>query len=179
MIVVFSGPPCSGKSYIGEKLAAKRGWTHLEMDAIRMRLLPEAAHTRGDRVIAYRAMHYTAEMLARRGQPVIVNAVYGHRSDREEVRRCAAAADTKLYLVQFRVSVPIALERLRVRRERHPGLDLNEDRVRILVESFRYFQGGLVIDGEELEGRILEQIEGYLDAGVPLEAESWIAMGED
>ena len=74
MIVVLSGPPCSGESMLGEILSRTRAMTHLEMDAIRPRLRPEAAHTREDRAIAYRAMHLTAEVLAARGESVIANA---------------------------------------------------------------------------------------------------------
>ena len=82
MIVVFSGPPCSGKSLLGGLVATSRNFTHLEMDAIRLRLLPGASHTREDRRIAYRAMHLMAETLALRGESVIVNAGYSHAADR-------------------------------------------------------------------------------------------------
>lgn len=179
MIVVFSGPPCSGKSYIGELLAARRGLIHLEMDAIRMRLLPYAAHTRADRIVAYRAMHYTAEMLARSRQSVIVNAVYGHRRDRLEIHECADRACAPLYLVQFKVTTPVALERARLRRQHHPGLDLDDARVTHLVESFCYFDGGLVVDSEDPAATILEQVQHYLDASPPFDAGAWIAKGED
>lgn len=179
MIVVFSGPPCSGKSYIGERLAARRGLIHLEMDAIRVRLLPQAAHTRADRVVAYRAMHYAAEMLARSGRSVIVNAVYGHRRDRMEIYECAGRAHAQLYLVQFKVSLPVALERARLRRQRHPGLDLDDARVTHLIESFRYFDGSLVVDSEDPADTILEQVEHYLVSSPPVDADAWIAKGED
>lgn len=178
MIVVFSGPPCSGKSFVGELLRARRGWLHLEMDAVRVRLMPESAHTRQDRVIAYRAMHLAAEAAARAGACVIVNACYSHAEDRRDAEQVALRAATALYLVEFRVSAQTAVERWKARREIHPGADLTEERVRELVNQFPYFGGGGTVDGELPAEEILKVIEEYLDQGVPLTPGFWPLAGE-
>ena len=149
MIVVFSGPPCSGKSLLGGLVATSRNFTHLEMDAIRLRLLPGASHTREDRRIAYRAMHLMAETLALRGESVIVNAGYSHAADRREIEEVASLVRTSLHLVEFTVTPQVAVERSRQRKVSHPGLDLTDERVADLVRGFPFFRGGLVVDSEE------------------------------
>lgn len=178
MIVVFSGPPCSGKSYVGEILRARRGFLHLEMDAVRVRLLPDSAHTRQDRLIAYRAMHLAAEAAAGAGGCVIVNACYSHAEDRRDAEQAALRTATALYLVEFRVSEQTAIERWKARRQIHPGADLTEERVRELVNHFPYFGGGRTVDGEQPAEEILKVIEEYLDHGVPLTPGFWPLTGE-
>lgn len=173
MIVVFSGPPCSGKSYIGERLAAGRGLIHLEMDAIRMRLLPEAEHTRADRVLAYRAMHLAAEVAARAGGKILVNACYGHASDRYDLEQSALRAGAALYVVEFRINVEPAVARWRLRKETHPGIDLTEERVRALVNGFPYTGCGLTVCGERPEAVTLREIEDYVDRGSPVLPGAW------
>ena len=84
-LVVFGGPPCTGKSTVGRAL----GWAHLEMDAARMALLPDAAHTRADREVAYRAVLWTAGHLLRYTDIVICNGGFGAQSvDRRWLCQC-------------------------------------------------------------------------------------------
>ncbi|MCC7173632.1 MAG: ATP-binding protein [Bryobacterales bacterium] len=177
MIVVFSGPPCSGKSHLGELLAAARDFAHLEMDAVRLRILPDAAHTREDRSIAYRAMHYAAELLAAQDRPVIVNAGYSHAEDRREIEQVAFRVRTPLHLVEFAVSPETAVERSRLRRIEHAGLDLTDARVAELVRGFPYFRGGLVIDSECPAESSLRRILDHLARGKPLSPGAWPAAG--
>lgn len=177
MIVVFSGPPCSGKSLLGELVTASRSFTHLEMDAIRLRLLPAASHSREDRQIAYRAMHLTAEALASRGESVIVDAGYSHATDRREIEAVAHRTRTPLHLVEFTVTPAVAVERSQGRRATHAGLDLTDERVTGLVLGFPFFRGGLVVDSEQAPEDNLRRILDYLSCGQPLPPGSWAAAG--
>ncbi len=177
MIAVFSGPPCSGKSLIGGVAAAIRGLTHLEMDAIRVRLMPGSAHTREDRIVAYRAMHLAAELLARRGESVIVNAGYSHASDRREIEEIALRTRTPLLLVEFTVTPETAVARSRARRAAHPGADLTDERVADLVAHFPYFGGGLVVDGEAPPETNLRRVLDYLSSPRGLAPGRWPEAG--
>lgn len=172
MIAVFSGPPCSGKSLLGAMAAQARGMTHLEMDAIRVRLLPDAAHTRADRQIAYRAMHLAA-LLARRGESVIVNASYSHACDRREIEEAALRVRAPLLLVEFTVTAATAVARARERRATHPGADLTDQRVAELVGAFPYFRGGLVVDGEAPPETNLARILEYFSTSRGLPPGVW------
>ncbi len=178
MIAVFSGPPCSGKSLVGEMVASTLGITHLEMDAIRVRLLPDAAHTREDRVVAYRAMHLAAELLASRGHSVIVNAGYSHMTDRREIEEAALRSGVPLHLVEFAVSPETAVARSRARRTSHPGADLTDQRVVDLVTHFPYFRGGLLVDGNLAPEANVSRVLDYLSASQGLTPGHWPPAGQ-
>jgi len=175
MIVAFSGPPCSGKSTLGRLLAASRNMVHLEMDTFRVRILPNAAHTREDRRVAYCAMHFAAELLASRGHSVIVNASYSHEADRQDLEAVAVAANVALFLIECTVTVEVAVARSRERRATHPGLDLTDQRVAGLVVTFPFFGAGLTIDSTVEVAACMARIEDYLSAGRGLPLGRWPA----
>jgi predicted kinase len=177
VIAVFSGPPCSGKSLIGAMAAQACGVTHLEMDAIRVRLMPGAAHTRADREVAYRAMHLAAELLVRRGDSVIVNAGYSHACDRRAIEEVALRTRAPLLLVEFTVTPATAVARSRARRATHPGADLTDERVVDLVVHFPYFRGGLVVDGEQRPEANLPRVLDYLSSPLGLRPGLWPQAG--
>jgi predicted kinase len=149
-LIVFSGPACSGKTELGARLAARLQAPHLQMDATRARLMPDSAHTRQDRRIAYRAMHFAAELLLGCGQTVILDAQYGHPEDREEVEQVARRTAAALYLIECKVAPDVAVRRFRDRPPDHPGLDLDDERVAEMARAFPYRGTGLLIDTGEL-----------------------------
>jgi predicted kinase len=169
-LVVFAGPPCSGKSTLGARLAAKLGVPHLTMDDTRARLLPHAAHTRADRQVAYRAMAFAAELLAGCGQDVILDAPYAHAEDRRELARFP------LYLVECSVPPREALARFAQRDPRHPGMaGLTTKRVERLAREFPYTGKGLLLDTNSTSPEeCMERIERYLAAGQPVAPGEWI-----
>lgn len=157
-LVVFGGPPCTGKSTIGRAL----GYAHLEMDAARAALLPDSAHTRADRAVAYRAILWTAGLLLRYTDIVICDGGFGHPEDRDGCRTAARQAGAALYVVTFSAPLDVLIERNRLRRGHHPGLDLTDARVTELVATYRPWVGGITIDGTQAEERILAAVRGYL-----------------
>ncbi len=172
-LILFAGPPCAGKSTLAAAVAARRSIPHLQMDATRVRILPDAAHTRADRRVAYRAMHFAAELLLRSGVWVILDAPYGHAEDRAEVRAVCGATGAPLLLIECRVSPETAVKRLRERGPDTIRLDLTPERTEEMVCGYRYTGAGLLVDTEALKpGECLARIEEYLNAGLatPLEA---------
>ncbi len=160
--VILSGPPACGKSALARRLVARHDFTHLEMDAIRLRLLPGSHSTRENRVIAYRALHLAAERLLERGVSVIADASYTHEEDRAEARRSADAAGAAFALVEVTIPLEVALERCRARRGRHPADDLSDERVMELVTAFRCTGEGLTLDGTLPLGERIRAVERYL-----------------
>jgi adenylate kinase family enzyme len=138
--IAFTGPPCAGKSTLAAEVARQLGLPHLSMDATRQRLLPDAAHTRADREVAYRAMEWAAEMLP----DVVLDAPYGHDEDYAGLVRLGAV------VIECRVSPETAVRRFRERGPDAVRKDLTEDVVRQMVEEYHYRGGALVIDTERV-----------------------------
>lgn len=165
-LIVFSGPACTGKTELGARLAARLGAPQLQMDATRARLMPDSTHTRADRRVAYRAMHFAAELLLERGATVILDAQYGHPEDREEVEQICARTGSGLYLIECRVDPELAARRFRDRPASHPGLDLTQELVIEMARAFPYSGRGLMIDTGEISiGECERRIREYLDSG--------------
>jgi predicted kinase len=162
-LVVFAGPPASGKSTVGGRLAERRNMVHLEMDLIRAAVLPDSLHTREDREVAYKIMHLMAETLLGLGHDVIVNAGYSHPEDQGAVQEIAKRTQSRLFWIECVVPAEVAVQRCRGRFGKHPGLDLIDDRVIDLVTHFPYSGAGLLVDSTEPVDSCLERVEGYLD----------------
>jgi len=165
-IIVFSGPACSGKSTVACLLSERIGAVHLEMDAVRERLLPGAAHTRADREVALRAMLWAAELLIRHGVSVILDAQYRREEDRQAVRELGERLGCRVRLVEWAVSEAEAVRRFQSRLPDPVRKDLTEDAVREGARSFPYSYEGLFVDttGLPLE-QAVEIVEHYLRSG--------------
>jgi predicted kinase len=157
-LVIFAGPPCTGKSAVGRAL----GHAHLEMDSARVRLLPESTHSREDRAIAYRAVIWTASHLLRYTDIVICNGGYGHEEDRAGYRAVAREAGASLYLVEFTAPLAVLIERNRKRRDHHPGLDLDDARVTEIVENYPWSRTGLLVDSTRPVTECAKEVRRYL-----------------
>lgn len=164
VLIVFTGPPCSGKSTLAAEVARLRGLPHLSMDSTRQRLLPDAAHTRADRQVAYRGMHFAAELLLAAGAGAVLDAPYDQPEDRAELARIAG---TECKLIECHVAPDIAAARLRERGLHDPARpDLTEERVRRLARDYPYSSAGLALDTAALAPEAcLARIADYLREG--------------
>ena len=144
MLIVFAGPPCSGKSTLAAEVARLRGLPHLSKDATRERLMPGATHTRAERQVAYRGMHFAAELLLAAGAGAVLDAAYDQPEDRAELARIAG---NECKLIECHVTPGIAAARLRERGLDDPARpDLNEERVRRMARDYPYSGAGLQLD---------------------------------
>lgn len=157
-LIIFGGPPCTGKSSVGRAL----GHAHLEMDAARVALLPGAAHTRADRAIAYRAVLWTAAQLLRYTDIVICDGGFGHAEDRDACRALARESGAALYWVEFTAPLELLLARNRARRAHHPGLDLSGERVKEIVESYPWAGAGLVVESSRPLAECIAVVSEYI-----------------
>ena len=172
-LIVFSGPPCSGKSHLAEGLSEEMGATYLQMDKIRSILIPDSDQRKEHRQIAYRAMHFTANLLLRAGHNVILDATYIPFEHRREVEQIALAAPASLYLVECIVPSEIAVERFKSRDKTHPAVDLTASQVAELASTFPYSGNGLLLVTTTPAADCLASIEAYLSREQPVTPGEW------
>jgi uncharacterized protein len=146
MLIILCGPPCTGKSAIGADLQSRFGFIHLEVDAIRQRILPDSDQKIEDRDIAYCAMHLVVEHLLREGGTVVVDATYNRELHRQELVAILKTVETPVALIQCKTPLENVLARFKSRAPGHAALDLTEDLVRELWANFAYSSDGITID---------------------------------
>jgi len=174
-LIIFSGPPCSGKSTLGAKLSTTRSIPHLELDAIRTRILPNSRNTREDLMTVHRTMHLVAEVFLDLNMNVIANAMYNNIEERRDVEELAARLNAPLYLIECRVTAQAAILRNARRRDQQLDHPLSDERVLEMVNTFPYYGRGLVVDSTDPLNDCMDEIDQYLKSGKPLVLGKWSA----
>lgn len=147
-------------------LARDSDFHWLQVDRILSVLMPTSDRNQRDRDVAYRAMILTASELLRCGRTVLLDATFSRAEHRRELEECALALRTPLYLIQCRVSPEVAVTRFK-RRTDHSAVDLSEDRVRRLAQTFEYVEAGLCLSGSDIAA-LSYAAKSYLDEGKPI-----------
>ena len=176
MLLIICGPPCTGKSTIGAELQRRFGFVHLEMDAIRQRILPESDQRQEHRDVGYRAMHLVAEHLCYAGKKVAVNATYNRELHRNELATMLESISCSTILVQCMAPLETVMARFTSRPSGHAALDLTEDLVRELWSNFAYSRDGIVVDTSKSVAVCLDEIETHLNRRVADSIERWKRM---
>ena len=171
-LIVVAGPPCSGKSCLAEILAKHTGIRHLEMDAIRARLMPESRHAKPDRDIAYRTMHLAAEMLLGAGHSVILDATYMPVEHRLELEGIAEFTGSPIFIIECRVSPETAIVRFGMRAQ-HAAVDLTPSRVHWLSAHYPFYGKGFIHNSDLQREPDLAGIRAYLIEGTPVPDCKW------
>lgn len=162
-ILVFSGPPCSGKSKLAELCAETMNAKRYAMDEIRQTIRPDGHHTVNDRDAAYERMHDSAEFALSPGQPIILDATYTRKRQRAALARFLRRCPADAFIVECYVEPDEAVARFTKRPEGHAAIDLTEKNVREKAQSFQFTDIGLRLDttGAEPAG-LVEQVLRYI-----------------
>jgi predicted kinase len=180
LFIAVAGPPCSGKSTLAECIASPLGAVRLEMDHFRLRLLPQSRHSVEDRDVAYRAMHLTAEIVARQSAHVVVDATYTAAPCRAGLVEAVERVNALLFLIECHVDAALAVRRFRLRGA-HAAVDLTESRVAALAVEYPYFALAYPVVSSPERDLDVGQVVSHLGRR-PLDRAArtrWVASGLD
>jgi predicted kinase len=176
-VLVCAGPPLSGKSTVAKALAAKKDWSHIEVDSVLSLLMPSSNRCLEHRKLGYRAAHKLAGVLLEFGRNVVIDCTYSRVFYRQDLVSAVNQADGSLYLAEFHVGREIALSRFENRRG-HPAVDLTGDRVSDLAVAYPYANSGLSIDLSVIDvEEAIENISHLISDANPLDGGLWISSG--
>jgi predicted kinase len=167
MVMVLAGPPCSGKSTAGAWLATTLPGIHLHVDAILTAIMPRSDRCLRDRRLAYEIAARSIKPVLDRGLSAVLDCTYSRKEYRQQVVD-HVPSDVPLVVIEFLVSVDVALERFRNRKVHH-AIDLTPAIVAEKVAAYPYGAGAVTMNGEtsgdEIRARILRSLDGNLDRG--------------
>lgn len=129
LLVIISGPPCSGKTTLGTWLAGqlrlplfhRDGFKELLFDSLGWSDLAWSKRLGG---ASYALLYHTTEALLRAGASLIIESNFDPHVDGPRMRELAARHPFALVQIRCMASGPVLFERFRQRAlssERHPG----------------------------------------------------------
>ena len=118
-LIVVSGLPGTGKSFLCRKVAEKSPFLILPSDALRKVLFPTPQYNEQENKRLFSACHVLIEELLKKGTPVIFDATNLLEHHREYLYRAAERAGAKLILVWVEAPQEVVRQRL-IARERTP-----------------------------------------------------------
>ena len=118
-LVVVSGLPGTGKSFLCREVAEKLPFLILASDALRKVLFPIPRYNEQENRRLFSACHVLIEELLKKGIPVIFDATNLLEHHREYLYRAAERARAKLILVLVEASPEVVRQRLIGRETTH------------------------------------------------------------
>lgn len=115
-VIVVSGLPGTGKTYVCGKLAERLPFVILESDALRKILFRSPGYSAKESSQLFRAIHLLIERLLKKGISVILDATNLSERNREYLYSIADRLDVKLVVVRVEASPEVVRERLATRQ---------------------------------------------------------------
>lgn len=131
VLVMMSGLPGTGKSYLAGRLTEKLPFVLLETDFARKILFPEPTYSAEESGRVFRVCHAVIDKLLRRGVRIIFDATNLIEFHRARIYHIVDRAEAKLVIVRTVAPEEVVRERmLRRKTQRSPG-DISEANWRI------------------------------------------------
>jgi len=115
-VIVVSGLPGTGKTYVCGKLAERLPFVILESDALRKTLFRSPSYSAKESSQLFRAIHLLIERLLKKGISVILDATNLSERNREYLYSIADRLDVKLVVVRVEAPPEVVRERLATRQ---------------------------------------------------------------
>lgn len=119
-LIVVSGLPGTGKSFLCRKVAERLPYLILASDTLRRILFPTPRHNEPENKRLFSACHVLIEELLEKGIPVIFDATNLLEHHREYLYRAAKRAGARLILVWVEAAPEVVRQRL-IGREKVPA----------------------------------------------------------
>jgi predicted kinase len=112
VLIIISGLPGTGKSYLSKRLAERMPFLVLESDALRKILFSKPSYTSRESAQLFRAIHQLLWELLNKGIPVILDATNLSERFREKLYSVADRLRAKLILVRVEAPPQVVHQRL-------------------------------------------------------------------
>jgi predicted kinase len=129
LLIIISGPPCTGKTTLGKKIAEEFNLPFISKDDIKESLFDSLGWN--DRewskkigIASYQILYYYLEMLLKSGRSFIVESNFKPEFDNPKLNSLSQKYDFRPLQIQCRTNGEILFERFKKRvesGERHPG----------------------------------------------------------
>lgn len=116
-LIVVSGLPGTGKSFLCRKLAERLPFLILSSDTLRKILFSSPQYKESENTRLFSTCHALIEELLRKGIPVIFDATNLLERHREYLYRAAERAEAKLILVYVEAPAEVVRQRLLAREQ--------------------------------------------------------------
>jgi predicted kinase len=126
VLIMISGLPGTGKSYLAHKIVERLPAVIVESDHVRKTLFPKPTYAGSESVWVHRVAHATIERLLRSGRRVIYDATNLAEWHREKVYRIAERAGAKLVIVKTVAPEPVIQERLEKRARKRDKVGFSD-----------------------------------------------------
>ena len=117
VLIMMSGLPGSGKSYLSQRLAEKLAAVIIESDRVRKALFPQPSYNAQESAMVHRVCHEIIRRLLRKGAHVIFDATNLFEFHREMLYNLADRSGAKLVIVRTTAPEQIIRERLEQRKK--------------------------------------------------------------
>ena len=114
-LILLSGLPGTGKSYLAAAIATRFGALVVRSDEVRKALVPAPQYTDRENGFVYLTCYALLDQLLRDGHAVVFDATNLQRSGRSKARRIATGAGAPMLLLVTTAPPEVVAERLRQR----------------------------------------------------------------
>ncbi|MBL6448763.1 AAA family ATPase [Fulvivirga sp. 29W222] len=138
MIVLITGLPGSGKSYLAEQLASRIDADYVNSDQVRKRLGAMGKYNLQDKLEVYRKMVSLAENSLRKGRAVVVDATFYLQSTRNIFIALARKYTSVIHMIVVYADEGLIKKRLSLPRKNSEADFAVYERVKAEFEAFTF-----------------------------------------